>query len=82
MYKSYRNQLLDCKSLGYTKDSEFFSFEDNPNLLPAFPSVEMQKAIKSGEWSGINLIKCGKFGGICSSSHPECRKIRLTISAE
>jgi len=36
----------------------------------------MFKQIKSRKWKGVDLIVCGKFGGICSGGNNKCRKMR------
>lgn len=72
----FREQFVECTNLGLTKERKFTSFANNPELKPAFPTKEMVEDINSGKWAGIDLIVCGKFGGICSGGHPECKKLR------
>jgi len=74
--KPFADQFRKCYKEGLTSETEFHSFEKYPNLLPRFPSKEMVKEIKTGKFNGIDFIKCGRFGGICSSSNVECRKLR------
>jgi hypothetical protein len=84
--KPFHKQLCECDELGYRKETVFYSFKDYPSMLPAFPNKKMAEAIKSGEWTGNDFVKCGRFidsstddiqmKGMCRSSHPECRKLR------
>ena len=74
--KLHRIQLSECKEQGYAGETEFWSFKEHPELMPLLPNKLMMEDIKSGKWTGIDRIKCGRFGGICSSQHPECRKMR------
>ena len=70
-------QFSKCCKEGYTKESVFVSFKDDPNLIPTFPTKDMVDDIKSGEWNGLSRIKCGRFNnGFCSSENEECRKMR------
>lgn len=79
-YKSFGKQLNECTDQGFTKETVFVSFEEEPGNLPLFLGLpkfdKMRAAIESGELKGIDKIKCGKFGGFCSSGNPECRKLR------
>ena len=78
--KSFHKQFCQCTETGYTDETEFLSFEDHPEFLPAFPKNGMKEAIESGEWTGINTIICGRFGGRCSGGHKKCKEMRkLTI---
>jgi len=72
----FRTQFIQCGKDGLTNNTRFFSFEEFPELLPAFPNKEGFLLIKSGEWNGNPLIICGKFGGICNGGHAKCRKMR------
>lgn len=72
----FREQFIKCSEAGHTKGTKFVSFEDHPEMLPAVPSPKMAKAIASGERKGVNLIVCGKFGGVCSTANPQCRQER------
>jgi len=81
--KIFSDQLRECKALGLTKETEFVSFKEHPEWLPAFPHrpklKKMMKAIETGELKGIDFIVCGKFGGRCSSKHEECRELRKKL---
>lgn len=78
--KLFRDQYLECAELGLNKEKgEFLSFKEHPELIPFLPSKKMIKDIKSGKWAGIQTIKCGKFGGICSGSNKDCRKLRKIV---
>lgn len=75
--KSFRTQFCECHDAGLLNKTVFLSFDEHPDYLPAFPSKEMVTALKSGEWKGIDLFVCGRFGGICSGKHPDCYELRL-----
>jgi len=75
----FREQFIECSNNGLTEQTEFHSFEDNIDFLPLFPNKKMKEAITSGEWKGIDLIICGKFGGFCNSGNEQCRKLRNVI---
>lgn len=72
----FSTQFRECKKAGFVGRGEFLSFEDHPEMLPAFPSAEMAKAIRLGEWKGIQTLSCLRFGGTCQSSNQGCRKLR------
>jgi hypothetical protein len=74
--KAYHKQFVECGDAGLTEKTEFESFEEHPENLPRYPKEGMLEAIKTGMWTGIDFIICGKFGGRCSSRHAECRKMR------
>ncbi len=81
--KRFSTQLGECKKKGLTKETEFVSFKDHPEFLPAMPWRKklqpMMKAIESGKMTGLDFIVCGKFGGRCSSGHPQCKALRNKI---
>ena len=77
--KLHRHQFGECKEQGFLEKNIFKSFKDHPEMLPAFPNQKMQTALESGEWSGITIFECGRFGGECSSGHPDCRKMRNIV---
>ena len=56
--KSFATQFRECSAEGLTGDGEFKSFEDHPNMLPAFPKPELAEAIKNGELKGWTSIAC------------------------
>lgn len=78
--KTFREQLIECDDAGFRNERVFESFEEHPEILPAFlflPKFDiMRKAIESGELKGFEKTICGKFGGNCSSGNLECRKLR------
>ncbi len=74
--KPFQQQFTKCSDEGLTENTQFFSFTEFPQCLPAFPTEFMVEEIKSGAWKGIDSIVCGKFGGICSSRHPQCQNLR------
>jgi hypothetical protein len=75
-YKGYLTQFRECQADGLVTNGEFLSFEEHPEMLPAFPSPKMKNAIQSGEWNGIQTLACGRFGGRCSSKNLGCAKLR------
>lgn len=74
--KSFRDQFNECRAAGFNTETKFFSFQKNPDTLPAFPNKKMLGLLKSGGWKGNDLVVCGRFGGICHSGHPKCQKLR------
>ena len=79
-FKSFSKQFGECEDQGYLTEKEFESFEEHPEILPAFIELpkfdKMREAIKSGELKGFEFYLCGRFGGQCNSGHSECRKMR------
>lgn len=78
--KPYSEQFRECKAAGLTNETENVKLADHPKYLPAFPYRTMRDAIRSGKFSEVTLIVCGRFGGRCSSRNPECLKLRGAIS--
>jgi len=74
--KSFQEQFCECSDLGFHKETEFKSFEEHPELLPAPFNKKINEAIKSGEMKGIDFTVCGRFGGHCSSGNEQCKKLR------
>lgn len=75
--KPFSEQFRECRAAGHHAETEFASFKDHPELMPAFPNQKMADALENGKWGGIHLMLCGKFrNGRCSSSNPLCRKLR------
>ena len=72
----FRDVFTKCTNEGLTSKSEFLTFHDHPDLIPAFPTEKMLTEINSGKLNGMDRILCGKFGGFCSSKHSECMKMR------
>lgn len=72
----FSKQFRKCRKDGTCVDGPFRSFEENPEFLPLFPNKKMSDAIKNGEWKGITLFDCTKFGDICSSGNEKCREMR------
>lgn len=79
-YVPFHKQFAQCSAEGLTDKTKFFSFEEHPEFLPAMPwrrkLRKFVEDIKSGKCKGIDLIVCGKFGGICSGGHNQCRATR------
>lgn len=75
-YREFHKVFRDCMISGMTREMEFFPFSDHPELLPLMPGPKLRDAIKTGELTGIPLIICGKFGGLCSSGNPKCKESR------
>ena len=76
MPKSFFTQFSECRAKCLNKKTKFFSFKKNPDLLPAIPSPKMFQLIKSNKWQGVTLLRCFKFGGICSGGNVKCRAMR------
>ena len=74
--KSFREQFSECDDSGYLKQTIFKSFEEHPEILPAFPKLNLLKKIESGRLKGLDFYVCGRFGGECSSKHKDCMKMR------
>lgn len=77
---SHRQQMRICESGGLTTGSVFKSFKEHPEFLPNPLFMSKEKFKRLLEAGGVSLIECGRFGGICSSGHPECQKMRGTHS--
>lgn len=75
-HKEFRTQFRECMASGFNTKTEFTSFKDHPEYLPALPNKKMIDAIKARKWQGLDFLICGRFGGKCSSANPECRKLR------
>jgi hypothetical protein len=44
--KVHRIQFRECEEQGYTKETEFWSFEKHPELMPAFPTIKIEDVFK------------------------------------
>lgn len=74
--KPFYKQYQECSQEGFLGVGDFLSFEEHPELLPAFPKTSVIQAIKNGDWKGIEKTRCLRFGGICGSKHLDCQKMR------
>lgn len=79
--KTHREQFIECSATGLCNETEFKSFADYPDLRPAFASLRLREAMLAGHFSGVTLIKCGRFNNsICSSGNVECKKFRAVLA--
>lgn len=71
--ESYRNQMRRCVS-----DGLYGSGEGPVHVMdPAFPNAKFREyVLKHGKPPEFRLSTCKRFGGLCSSGHHECRKLR------
>ena len=74
--KPFQQQFCECAAAGYHGKGSFESFEDHPEKLPMFPTKKMADAIARGEFKGIQHTGCLRFGGDCTSGHPQCQELR------
>lgn len=72
--KGFKEQYLECHARGFHSTGKFISFEHHPEMLPICPTKA--KRIAEKNIKGFNLVRCGRFGGNCSSAHPGCRRLR------
>jgi hypothetical protein len=77
--KSFRDQFIQCRKDGLNHNTEFVSFNDHPEMLPAFPTPTMKEQINNGSMNGLDLLLCGRFEGRCSSANRNCRLLRKGI---
>jgi hypothetical protein len=73
--REYRSQFKYCKAEGFHGVGPYIDYEKNPEMLPFNPILA--KKLKERE-KGFNMIACLRFGGVCSSGHPDCKKLRTT----
>jgi len=66
--KQYSKQYKECYESGYL---------DLKLTRPA--KIEDQPAFAKIKFKEVNYSECGRFGGICSSSHEECRAMRRLL---
>ena len=59
--KLFSTQFRECKKAGLT------------HLLG---DVVLSTDIETGKPITTQAYRCGRFGGECSSAHPDCRKLR------
>ena len=74
--KPFQKQFCECSDLGFHKETDFQSFTEHPEFLPAPFYRKLNETIKSGEMKGIDFTVCGRFGGHCCSSNEKCKKLR------
>lgn len=83
--KSFREQFVECSDKGFHKPGELLKFKDHPELLPApwhKAAKTIAKLLKENPEEGLTPLMCLRFGGKCSSSNPECRKLRASSLKE
>lgn len=77
--KPFRTQYIECYEDGMHGLGSFLRWEDHPEMLPSPFSKAAEPIVEEltiDPNAGLQLIACNRFGGNCSSSHPECRKLR------
>jgi|SRR5581483_8888254 len=76
--KSFREQFIECSKNKLHGDGPFLKWKDHPELLPIFPKAAraVARVLKKDPEAGLQTISCLKFGGQCSSGHPQCRELR------
>lgn len=77
--KQFHTQYVECHNEGLHGKGEFLRWEDHPELLPyewSRAAKAINEELKVNPDAGLQTVSCGRFGGTCSSSHPECRKLR------
>ena len=80
--KLFSQQFSECRANDYCLERTFVPFKGNPKILPAFPNKKMMEDVFSGRLMGLHLIKCGKFGGVCSGANKKCKELRGVDSHE
>ena len=58
--------------------------EITPEMLPIDPIVrkKMVAHMIKEKMTHFSLVKCGRFGGVCRSKHPECIQFRTRPLAQ
>ena len=77
--KQFRIQYVECHDAGMHGKGEFLRWADHPELLPyawSRAARAINEELKVNPNAGLQTVSCERFGGTCSSSHPECRKLR------
>jgi len=77
--KQFQKQYVECHETGLHGKGPFLRWEDHPEMLPAPWSRAaklVDEELKVNPDAGLQTVSCERFGGTCSSSHPECRKLR------
>jgi hypothetical protein len=71
--KTFLKQFTLCSDAGYTDRNVYFKFQEHPEMIPIFLDGTNITAESLG---GLNLIECGRFGGICGSKNEQCKQLR------
>ena len=77
--KSFFTQYRECKESKLVKVGPLHSFKDYPGMLPApwHPAApKIAELLNKNPDAGLGVMMCLRFGGECSSGHPQCRKMR------
>lgn len=70
---------MECEDDGFHKEGEIQKFKDHPELLPAFwhpAAPKIAKLLMEDPEAGLKPVMCLRFGGECTSSHPDCMRLR------
>lgn len=70
--KSFIIQFKDCRREGFCKGT--IRQKLTTDLMPCCPSKA--RAFRRNNITYLKFIKCGRFGGICSSKHLKCNQYR------
>lgn len=77
--KPFHQQYSECRTEGMHGEGPFLKYKDRPDLLP-MPWSRAAKLIaeelKVNPNAGMRTVSCERFGGICNSGKPECKKLR------
>ena len=70
--KKFSQQFTECHEQGFHENT--IEQPLTPRMFPVCPSI-VQK-FKEKNITTLSLIECGRFGGVCSSRHPQCKELR------
>ena len=73
--KSFGEQFRECIKQKLVGHGDFLRYDQHPELLPFCPTKH-KKLISKYKNKGFYLNKCLRFGGVCSSAHKGCQKLR------
>jgi hypothetical protein len=80
--RPFSTQYILCDEQGMHKAGELKKFKDYPYLLPSpwhkIGRVVMER-LKTNPDEGLTPILCLRFGGECSSRHPDCKAMRNLV---
>ncbi len=73
--KGFREQLIECNVLGFYKKTKLTPL--SLGMLPISP--KKRKKLLDANIKTLEFRVCSRFGGICSSEHKGCQKLRGVI---
>ena len=77
--KSFHEQFRECSEEGMHGAGELEKWKDHPENLPfawSRAAKLIEEELKVNPNAGLRTIACLRFGGVCKSDHPECKKLR------